>query len=1139
LEGFIVDSGRSSRRSSSGSAAENAFVGRDRELGLGLAVLDEVLRGRGRLLLITGEPGIGKSRLAEELATQAAERGAQVVWGRCWEAGGAPAYWPWVQSLRVLIRKTDAVELGARLGLGGGDIAQLLPEIQEVLGDIPAPRSLDPEAARFQLFDSVMTYLRATAAAHPLMVVLDDLQVADDPSLLLLRFAAAALGDDPMLILGTYRDTDLGPEQSLSPLLMNLAWEPAVRRLNLGGLAEADVSRFIEAATGFSPPESLARAVHQQTAGNPLFLQEVSRLFEDAGRLDPNWNEPGARVVIPATVREVIAQRLRPLSSESLNVLSLASILGREFSLDALTRLVGRVLGEVLESLEEPLAARVITDVPGTNNRLRFSHVVIRESLYDDIPSARRIKLHRRAGQCLEELYGADLEPHLAELAHHFFESSAGSHVKEAVEYSRRAGRRAMLLLAYEEAVRLYRMALRSLGSAKASDQVERCDLLLEFGDAQARAGDEVGRKESFLQAAELSKALGLSNHFARAALGYGGRLVWVRAGDDPGVIKLLEDGLAADGELEGALRAKMLARLAGALRDDPSREPRESLGRRAVELARQLDDPAVLAYTLEGLFAALWRPDNPHERLAIADKMVAIGEQTMDLERLIVGHQNRALAFLELGDIPSVHREHAAIEHVAAELRQAAHNWLPATTSAQLALLEGRFEDAESLISVARRLRGRTNRSDAIEGYAVQMFQLRREHGSLEEIEYPLARSARELTWYPILRCALAVVYVELDREALARTEFDTLATNDFAGVPFDNKWMFSMSLLSEVACYLRHPAAGTLYERLLPFAELCAVAGGDVCAGSVSRYLGLLAVAMARGDLALRHFDDALRDNERMGAHPSVAHTQHELAVTLAERGGEGDGKRATDLLTAAGTTCNELGMTALASRVTAALAGLGVSISGVHAPQEPLGPPDHTGETFQLEGEYWTVGYEGRVVRLRDSKGMRVLAELLTHPDRPHPSLDLERLGAPGDEATARAVASADAGELIDDVARRAYRARLTELRDTLEEADAWGKADEAGTLREEMDFITQELSRAVGLGGRSRRAGSTAERARLNVTRAVRSAMQRIAAVDDGLAAHLEATIHTGVVCVYTPDPRSRVAWRVSSRRTLAS
>jgi tetratricopeptide (TPR) repeat protein len=1015
----------------------------------------------------------------------------------------------------------------------------LLPEIREILGDIPAPPNLDPDAARFRLFDSVMNYLRSTAAANPLMVLLDDLQVADAPSLLLLRFVAAALGDDPMLILGTYRDTELGPERSLSPLLINLAREPAVRRLSLGGLGEADVSRFIEVTTGFSPPESLVQAVHQQTAGNPLFLQEVTRLFEDTGRLELDWNEPGARVVIPATVRGVIAQRLRPLSTESRNVISLASILGRDFSLDALTQLVGRPLHEVLESLEEPLTARVITDVPGTNNRLRFSHVVIRESLYDDIPRARRIELHRRAGQGLEELYGLNLEPHLAELAHHFFEGSAGGRVDKAGEYARRAAGRAMSLLAYEEAVRLYRMALRSLESAHASDPVERCDLLLEFGDAQARAGDEVGRKEAFLHAAELSKSLGLRNHLARAALGYGGRLVWVRAGDDPRVIQLLEDGLAADGELDGALSARMLARLAGALRDASSPEPRESLGRRAVELARQLDDPAALAYTLEGLFAALWRPDNPRERLAISDEMVAIGEQTMDLERLMAGHQNRALVFLELGDVPSVRREHAAVERVAAELRQPAHNWLPVGTSAQLALLEGRFEDAESLISAARRLRDRTNRSDAIEGYAVQMFQLRREQGRLEEIEDPLAQASRELTWYPIIRCALAALHVDLDREALARAEFDRLAAEDFAGVPFDNKWMFSLSLLSEVACYLRHSAARSLYERMLPFAELCAVAGGDVCAGSVSRYLGLLAAAMARTDVAIRHFDAALRDNERMRARPSVAHTQFHLALTLTARGGEGDGNRAADLLMAASTTCNQLGMTGLYGRVAAALAGLGVSTSSVNVELEPSTPPYNTGETFRLEGEYWTVGYEGRVVRLRDSKGMLVLAELLTHPDRPRPSLDLERLGALGDEATARAVASADAGELIDNEARRAYRTRLAELRDALEEAEAWGKADEAGMLREEMDFIMQELSRAVGLGGRSRRAGSTAERARLNVTRAVRSAIQRIAAADPGLAAHLEATIHTGVMCVYTPDPRAPIAWRVSSRGVLAS
>jgi hypothetical protein len=1124
--------------SSPGPVAETAFVGRDDELGLGMAVLDEVLSGSGRLLLLAGEPGIGKSRLASELAAQAAERGFQVVWGRCWEAGGAPAYWPWVQALRALIPKVDPVELRARLGLRAGDIAQLLPEIRELLGELPASTSLTPEAARFRLFDSVATFLNATAAANRLMVVLDDLQAADTPSLLLLRFVAAALGDDQVFILGTYRDSEWGPEPSLSPALMDVAREPAVRRLSLRGLAEADVPGFFTSATGLTPPESLVRAVHHQTAGNPLFLQEVGRLLAEAGPLESHWSEPGARVVIPSTVRDVVAQRLRPLSSESLNVLSLASVLGREFSFDALRRLVDRPASEVLTSLEEPLNARVLSDVPGATGRMRFSHVVIRESLYDDIRRGRRIELHRRAGQCLEQLYSADLGAHLTELAHHFSEGSAGGEVEKAVEYASRAGDRAMSLLAYEEAARLYRMALRSLDASQAKDQRHRCDLLLAFGDARARAGDEAGRKESFLQAAELSKALGLPDHLARAALGYGGRLVHVRAGGDPRVIRLLEDALSVAGERDSVLKARMLARLAGALRDDHSREPRESLGRRAVELARRLGDAATLAYALEGLFAALWRPDTSEERLAIANEMVALGEHTADLERLMVGYQNRLHVLLELGDIPSVHREQAAVERMAEELRQPAHNWVPIATKAQLALLEGSFEDAELLIAAARRLRGRTNRSDAVEGYAAQMFQLRREQGRLDEIEEPLANAARELTWYPVLRCALAVLHIELNREAPARAEFERQANDKFAGVPFDNKWIVSMVLLSDVACRLRHPAASTLYDRLLPFAQLNAVAGGDVCAGSVSRYLGQLATAMSRTDAALRHFDDALHRNEQMGARPSVAHTQYDLAAMLLKRDAQGDGERAYELLVAARTTCDELGMTALLSNVSAGLANLGGSTSDGPPRALPSKPPVTADETFQLEGEFWTVGYEGRVVRLRDSKGMRVLAQLLTHPGRPHPSLDLERLGAPGDEASVRAVASADAGELIDDEARRAYRTRVAELRDAIEEAEAWGKAEEAGTLREEMDFIMRELSRAVGLGGRSRRAGSTAERSRLNVTRAVRSAMQRIAAADAGLAAHLHATIHTGIVCVYTPDPRSPIAWRASSGDVIA-
>jgi hypothetical protein len=322
-------------------------------------------------------------------------------------------------------------------------------------------------------------------------------------------------------------------------------------------------------------------------------------------------------------------------------------------------------------------------------------------------------------------------------------------------------------------------------------------------------------------------------------------------------------------------------------------------------------------------------------------------------------------------------------------------------------------------------------------------------------------------------------------------------------------------------------------LHERLLPYAERTALGPLEGCTGSVSRSLGLLATVTSRFDEATRHFEEAIDHNRRMRALPWLAHTQHEFAAMLLKRAGDGDGERAIELLGAALRTCDELGMPALRARVVATLADLGAA-----APAPPTGTvaavlPAAEAGTMRLEGEYWSAGYDGRVLRLRDSKGLRILAHLLAGPDRPFASLDLERLGAAGDDAVARAVASSDAGEVLDDEARRAYRARLGELQEAIEEAEAWGKADQTGAMREEMDFITHELAGAFGLGGRARHAGSTTERARLNVTRAVKSAIRRIAAVDPALAAHLEATVRTGTVCSYSPDPRTPIAWRVSA------
>jgi hypothetical protein len=1099
-----------------------------------MGLLEDALGGRGRLLLVAGEAGIGKSRMADELAARARERGMRVVWGRCWEAGGAPAYWPWVQSLRALIRNADADQLRAQMGAGAVDIAQLLPEVRATLGDLPAPPDVDPDAARFRLFDSASTFLKNAADERPIMLVLDDLQVADTPSLLLLRFVAGTLGDDRILILGTYRDTELRPDQPLAAALAELAREQAVCRVTLRGLAAAEVARVIAATAGSTPPDSLVRAVHDQTEGNPLFLGEVVRLLVEEERLTGPESESGLRIGMPRSVREVIGQRLKHLPDGSLHVLRLASVLGREFNLDALSRLAERPVDDVLATLDEPLAARVITDVPGTGSRLRFCHVVIRECLYDDIGRARRVQLHRLAAEVLENLYEDDPRPHLAELARHFFEGARGGDVEKAVLYARRAGEEAVSLLAYEEAVRLYRMALQGLELGPAEDQSQECELLLALGDAQARAGDEAGAKEAFLRAADLGRDLGLREHLARAALGYGGRLVFTRAGGDRHVIPLLEGALAAVGDDDTPLGARIRARLAGALRDRASPEPRESLGREAVEMARRIGDPATLAYALGGMFGALWKPDNPLDRLALASEMVAVAEQAGDREQELYGYQNRQMTFFELGDLASVRREFDARDQLAAELRQPLHSWLLAGMRTLLALFEGRFDDAEPMISEAIHVGGRSIPADAVVHNILHLFQLRKEQGRLPEIDERLSRSARDFTWYPMFRCALANLHCELGRETEGRAEFEALAAADFAGVPFDNEWLFSLSLLSEVAHFLGDEhRARILYERLLPYADRNAFGPVEGCTGSVSRCLGLLAATMSRFDLAARHFEVGLEHNARMRALPWVAHTQHDFAVMLTNRNGQGDRARAIELLSGAVGTCDELGMRALRAKVTTALARVGAAVPS--AQPAPAAPPRESSMsvaiengTLRLEGEYWTISYEGRLLRLRDSKGLRILARLLAEPGRPFPAVDLERLGEGGDQPTVRALAAQDASELLDDEARRAYRARLLELRETVDEEDA----DQAGAMREEIDFITRELSRALGLGGRSRHAGSIAERARLNVTRAVKSAMRRIVAADAGLAAHLEPTVRTGTVCVYSPDPRSPVGWQVS-------
>ncbi|MFQ6030526.1 MAG: AAA family ATPase, partial [Dehalococcoidia bacterium] len=437
------------------SLAGGVFVGRQREMGELKAALEDALSGRGRLVTLVGEPGIGKTRTALELATYAGLRQAQVLWGRCYEDQGVPPYWPWVQAIRSYVREREPDQLRSEMGSGAGVIAEIVSDVQEQLPGLEPPSDMDPDQARFRLFDSITTFLKSAGRRQPLVLMLDDLHWSDKPSLQLLEFVARELADSRILLVCTYRDMELNRQHPLAETLGELTRERRFQRVLLRGLNQDDVARFVEATTGITPPQGMVDAVHQQTEGNPLFLTEVVRLLVQEGELTQervrqrdSWS-----VRIPEGVREVIGRRLNRLSQRCNQTLATASIVGREFSLTQLTPLVEDLSEDrLLEVLEEALSARIIEELPQAVARYQFTHALIQETLAGELTMTRKVRLHAQIAEALEGLYGADAESHAAELARHFAEAEAILGPDKLVRYSHSAGEKALTAYAWEEA---------------------------------------------------------------------------------------------------------------------------------------------------------------------------------------------------------------------------------------------------------------------------------------------------------------------------------------------------------------------------------------------------------------------------------------------------------------------------------------------------------------------------------------------------------------------------------------------------------------------------------------------------------------------------------------------------------------
>jgi tetratricopeptide (TPR) repeat protein len=1015
-----------------------------------------------------------------------------------------------------------------------------------MLPDVRPPPPMEAEGARFRLFDAVAMFLRNAGDGQPLMLVLDDLHAADAPSILLLRFAARELGDARVLVLGAYRDVELGRGHPLAVALAELSREPATRHVPLSGLDEAGVARLIQEITGVVPREGAVAAIHRCTEGNPLFAGEMARLLAAEGRLERAGDPAGLALAIPEGIRAVIGRRVARLPAPCGRVLGLASMFGREFSLSPLEQLSGLSAGELMDILDVGIAARLVAAVPGAPGRLRFSHALIRDALYEGIPAGQRLRLHQQAGEALEAFYQQDLDPHLAELAHHFFEAAAGGDAGKAVGYAERAGRRAMGLLAYEEAVRLFRMALAALSLARppGADQA-RCRLLVALGDALTRMGERQAAREELLRAAGLARRYRMAEELGEAALAYAGRFAFERGASDRHMIPLLQEARALLAEKEGAgpVRARVLAQLAVALRDQPDRGPRDALSREAVALARASGDPPTLGYTLSCRLNALMGPGDPQERLVIAEELRTVARAAQDTELEDAGEHQRAMVFLETGRMAEYREALDAVQRLAAEVRQPAPRCMAAVVMASLALLEGRFADAEALVESALRSGASSVPWDAVIFSRVQRFALRLEDGRLAEMEPAIRRSAQEFPTRPLFRCLLARLLAELGDEDQARFVFEQLAAGRFAVIPVNNDLLLSLGHLAEVAWFLRDADRGAvLHGRLLPYRGLV-VDTLESGTGAVDRYLGLAAVTAGDLETAELHLRDALDLNARIGAQPWAARTRADLAALLFARDQPGDRERAAELLAAALGTARRLGMTVFAERAGEDLAR--AAGGGGHpgrARPRPARAADGVASwsVCRREGEYWSIAFAGEAFRLKDVRGLHYLAYLLRNPGREFHVLDLAAAGqgvqaggpriSPARDDDVHQARLSDIGPILDEQAKTAYRMRLRDLEEDLAEATSWADPVRAARARQEMQFLTGQLAAAVGLGGRDRRAGSAAERARVNITRAIRAALARIRAHSPALADHLDATIHTGTFCSYTPDPRAPITWR---------
>lgn len=888
-----------------GEADVHPFVGRTAELDALRRVVASTAAGRG-IALVSGEPGVGKTRLISELAREAVNEGMLVLAGRCDEELQV-AFQPWVQALQLYLSSAGADLDIEGLGRLPAELTRLVPEIADLIGDVSPPAAPDRETERYRLFDAVTSWLSHASQRRPIVLLIDDLHAGVLPTLLLMRHLVKS--DEPMrlALIATYRSAAMDHSPEFDKALADLHRIPTTTWLDLEGFDLATVTELVQAVVGVEPDPSaleVIRQIHFETEGNPFFVGELVRHLGETGAAkvhDGRWtvDRSLSRLGLPEGVRSIINSRLARLGDTTRMVLRAAAVAGREFSYDLVADALEGSRESVLHALEVAAAADLVREVANRPGTFRFSHALVREALYRELPATRRVLLHGAVGRAIAARPPSSSANQVEELAYHFGQAAEIGDPALAVDYATRAGDQAMQLLAFEVAASHYARALDHLPTAGPEAERGRANLLIRRADALAKAGATFDAKGAYTLAAALAERLGDAEMLAQAALGHGTAGMMATEAD-AGLIELLEHALSALPQVDSTTRAKVLARLAAELSFTNRATERRTLSHDAVAMARRLGDAATLGAALSSHHYALVGrdPASLGQRLTVADELLAVARQTGDRDLLFHAHRWLIIDNMERGEIAIADQHIEAHQELARTARQPLYAWWSMVFGAMRALHEGQYAEAERQATAAWQL-GRATSEAAFAFYAVQMGAVVRARGELANAGPTLRALVDQYHDAPAWRVALASFEVELGHPDVAAAELERFAADDYAALPDDLGWLPAIHGLGDICAEVGAiDRAERLVELLAPFADRTVVVGSGIATnGCVARVLARLCALLGHRSEATHYFERAMRLTERTHAWPELARTAVHYASAVAT--GAADGPPPAELL------------------------------------------------------------------------------------------------------------------------------------------------------------------------------------------------------------------------------------------------